>query len=363
MNNTNNYCVILAGGKGRRLWPCSRENKPKQFVDFFGCGRTQLQLTYDRFARILPVENIYVNTNEAYVDLIKEQLPDLAPDHLLAEPIHRGTAPSVAWCTHRIINVNPDANIVVAPSDQTIIDDEAFAECIGRGFDFVAANEYLLTLGLKPTRPEPGYGYIQMGDEMEDGVYTVKSFTEKPEREFAKMFVESGEFYWNTGIFLANARCALKCFDQLLPMVLRKYDEMHNGDKFDYEEENRFIHENFPSYPNISIDYGILEKSENVCMLKCNFGWADLGTWHSIYEAMSKGEGDNVIVDSDVMLDGAHNNVVKLPKGRLAVISGLDGFIVAEEDNVLLICRKEDSSSNIRRLVNEIQMKKGEDFI
>lgn len=364
MNNTsNNYCVILAGGKGRRLWPCSRESKPKQFIDFFGCGRTQLQVTYDRFAQIVPIENIYVNTNDAYVDLVREQLPELAPDHLLAEPIQRGTAPSVAWCAHRIMCINPDANIVVAPSDQAIIGDEAFAKCINRGFDFAAKRQHLLTLGLKPTRPEPGYGYIQMGDEVEEGVFKVQSFTEKPEREFAQMFVDSGEFYWNTGIFLANARYLLDCFRELLPTVLRKYDEIHAGEEFDYEEENRYIHEHFPSYPNITVDYGILEKSENVCMLKCNFGWADLGTWHSIYEAMQKGEGDNVVIDSDVLLDNAHNNVIKLPKDRMAVISGLDGFIVAEEKNVLLICRKEDSSANVRRLVNEIQMKKGEEFI
>lgn len=363
MNNnmSNNYCVILAGGKGRRLWPCSRENHPKQFIDFFGTGRTQLQQTYDRFARIMPVDHIYVNTNEAYADLVREQLPDLAADHLLAEPVNRGTAPSVAWCAHRIVHANERANIIISPSDQTIIGDEAFAGCVSRGFDFVATHDCLLTLGLRPTRPEPGYGYIQMGDKVEEGVYRVRSFTEKPERDFAKVFMESGEFFWNTGLFLAGARCLLKCFDQLLPNVLRGYDNAHPT--YDYEEENRFIHDNFPSYPNISIDYGILEKSENVCMMKCDFGWADLGTWHSIYEAMSKGEGDNVVVDSDVMLDNAHGNVIKLPKDRLAVVSGLEGFIVAEKDNVLLICRKEDSSANIRRLVNDILMKKGEKYI
>lgn len=361
MDTSNNFCVILAGGKGRRLWPCSRENRPKQFLDFFGTGRTQLQATYDRFARILPVENIYVNTNEAYADIVREQLPHLAPDHLLAEPIHRGTAPSVAWCTHRIKHANPDANIAVVPSDQTIIGDDAFADCINRGFDFVATHDCLLTLGLKPTRPEPGYGYIQMGDPVGEGVYSVRSFTEKPERDFARIFMESGEFYWNTGLFLASARCLLKRFDELLPTVLRNYDAEHPA--YDYREENQFIHDNFPLYHNQSIDYGILEKSDNVCVMKCNFGWADLGTWHSIYEAMNKGEGDNVVIDSDVVLDNSRGNVVKLPKERLAVISGLDGYIVAEKDNVLLICRKEDSSANIRRLINEIQLQKGDDFI
>lgn len=360
-NNQNNYCVILAGGKGRRLWPCSREQYPKQFIDFFGTGRTQLQQTYDRFAKIVPCENIFVITNEVYTHLVREQLPQLSADNLLAEPIHRNTAPSAAWATHRIVHLNPDANIVVAPSDQTVLDEEAFCRNINEGFSFVASHSCLLTMGVKPTRPEPGYGYIQLGEEMTANVYRVQSFTEKPEREFARMFVDSGEFYWNTGMFLANARYSLECFGKLLPQVLRNFDKEHP--EFSVEAENAFVHENFPSYPNLSIDYGILEKSENVCVMKCNFGWADLGTWHSMYEAMSKGGGDNVIVDSNVMLDDAHNNVIKLPKDRLAVISGLDGYIVAEKDNVLLICKKEDSSACVRKLINEVQMKKGEDFI
>lgn len=360
-NNQNNYCVILAGGKGRRLWPCSREQYPKQFIDFFGTGRTQLQQTYDRFAKIVPCENIFVITNEVYTPLVREQLPQLSADNLLAEPIHRNTAPSAAWATHRIVHLNPDANIVVAPSDQTVLDEEAFCRNINEGFSFVASHSCLLTMGVKPTRPEPGYGYIQLGEEMTANVYRVQSFTEKPEREFARMFVDSGEFYWNTGMFLANARYSLECFGKLLPQVLRNFDKEHP--EFSVEAENAFVHENFPSYPNLSIDYGILEKSENVCVMKCNFGWADLGTWHSMYEAMSKGGGDNVIVDSNVMLDDAHNNVIKLPKDRLAVISGLDGYIVAEKDNVLLICKKEDSSACVRKLINEVQMKKGEDFI
>ena len=360
---SNNYCVILAGGKGRRLWPCSREEYPKQFIDFFGSGRTQLQQTYDRFAKILPPENIYVNTNEAYADLVRQQLPGLGDIQLLAEPIHRNTAPSVAWCTRRIFNVNPDANIIVVPSDQAIIGEEAFAKAVESGFDFVAHNDRLLTVGVKPTRPEPGYGYIQMGEELESGVYRVQSFTEKPERDFARMFVESGEFFWNTGMFLANARYSLECFCKILPVVMRHFESRDSQGNYDFEAENRFVHENFPSYPNLSIDYGILERSENVCMMCGDFGWADLGTWHSIYEARQKGEGDNVVVDTDAVLDNAHGNVVKLPKGRLAVISGLDGYIVAEEGNVLLICRKEDSSANIRRLINEIQMKKGGEFV
>ena len=240
--NQNNYCVILAGGKGRRLWPCSREERPKQFVDFFGTGRTQLQQTYDRFAKILPPENIYVNTNELYEDIVREQLPELTDIQLLAEPIHRNTAPSVAWCTHRIVSINPKANIIVVPSDQTVVGEEKFAEAVERGFEFVSNKQYMLTMGVKPTRPEPGYGYIQMGELVADGVYHVKSFTEKPERDFARMFMESGEFYWNTGMFLANARHLLDSFRRLLPPVLRNFNKGCCPNGYNFEEENRYIH-------------------------------------------------------------------------------------------------------------------------
>ena len=357
----NNYCVILAGGKGRRLWPCSREERPKQFVDFFGTGRTALQQTYDRFARILPPENIFVNTNEEYADLVREQLPQLDASRMLAEPIHRGTAPSMAWATHRIVHINPEANIIVTPSDLTIIGDEQFKKCVDRAFCFVAEHKRVLAMGVKPSRPEPGYGYIQMGETECDGVFSVQSFTEKPERDFAKIFMDSGEFLWNTGMFIANASCLLECFRTLLPVVLRNYDDTHPV--FDFEEENRFVHDNFPSYPNVSLDSGILEKTDGVCVMHCDFGWADLGTWHGIYEAMHKGEGDNVVINTDVVLDNARGNVIKLSDGRLAVVSGIDNCIIAEEGNVLLVCRKEDSSSNVRRLTNEIQMKKGEGYI
>ncbi len=360
-NNANNFCVILAGGKGRRLWPCSREQFPKQFIDFFGTGRTQLQQTYDHFAKILPPANIFVVTNVAYASIVTHQLPQLGKDNLLTEPIHRNTAPSAAWATHRILRLNSAANIVITPSDQTVLNEEAFAANINDAFDFVATHDCLLTMGVKPTRPEPGYGYIQMGDSMETDIYHVKSFTEKPEREFAQMFMDSGEFLWNTGLFIANARHSMESFYHVLPAVLRDFDKA--CPEFSVDAENAYIRENFPSYPNLSIDSGLLEKVDDVCVMSCDFGWADLGTWHSMYEAKSKGEGDNVVVDSDVIIDNAHNNVIKLPKERLAVISGLDGFIVAEKDNVLLICRKEDSSACVRKLINDVQIKKGDEFV
>ena len=361
INDNNNYCVILAGGKGRRLWPCSRSNYPKQFIDFFEVCRTQLQQTFDRMAKIVPADHIYINTNEEYVDLVKEQLPEVSADNILAEPIHRNTAPSMAWANHRISMMNPNACIIATPSDQAIFNEEAFRKNALEGLAFVAENNHFLTMGVKPTRPEPGYGYIQMGDVYSDNIYQVQSFTEKPERDFAKVFVESGEFYWNTGLFVSNVNYLRECFSKILPPVLRDYDKKYP--EFSVETENAYMKESFSSYPNISVDFGILEKPSNVCVMKCDFGWADLGTWHSIYEAMQKGEGDNVIVDSDVLMENCSNTVVKVPKGKLAVLNGLDGFIVAESDNVLLVCKKEDSSALVRKYVNEIQMKKGDEFV
>lgn len=361
INDNNNYCVILAGGKGRRLWPCSRSNYPKQFIDFFGVGRTQLQQTFDRMAKIVPADHIYINTNEEYVDLVKEQLPEVSADNILAEPIHRNTAPSMAWTNHRISMMNPNACIIATPSDQAIFNEEAFRKNVLEGLAFVAENNHFLTMGVKPTRPEPGYGYIQMGDVYSDNIYQVQSFTEKPERDFAKIFVESGEFYWNTGLFVSNVNYLRECFCKILPPVLRDYDKKYP--EFSVETENAYMKESFSSYPNISVDFGILEKPSNVCVMRCDFGWADLGTWHSIYEAMQKGEGDNVIVDSDVLMENCYDTVVKVPKGKLAVLNGLDGFIVAESDNVLLVCKKEDSSALVRKYVNEIQMKKGDEFV
>ena len=359
--NKNYFCVILAGGKGRRLWPCSRESMPKQFVDFFGTGKSQLQHTYERFLDIVPKENIFVSTNIVYRDIVKELLPELCDSQILAEPIYRNTAPSLSWANHRISMINPDACIIATPSDQMVIDEEAFKRNVLDGFAFVDGNDRLLTMGVRPTRPEPGYGYIQLGDSIGDNLYKVQSFTEKPERDFARMFLESGEFYWNTGLFIGNVNYLRECFSKFLPPVLRTFDA--RDELSGIEAETHYMMENFPSYPNLSADSAVLEKSENVYVMKCDFGWADLGTWHSIYEALQKGEGDNVVVDSDVIMDNATNNVVKLPKGKLAVINGLDGFIVAEEDNVLLICKKEDSSALGRKFVNEVQIKKGDKYV
>lgn len=257
---------------------------------------------------------------------------------------------------------DPKANIIVSPSDQTIINDNAFFRNITDGVQFVENNDAILTMGVSPTRPEPGYGYIQKGVYTGTGdIYKVQAFTEKPDRQFAQMFMDSKEWCWNTGLFLSNTNYLRQCLYGFLPSVIR--DE-ESGEKITtIEEEEAFIRENFPRYPNISLDHGILEKSDNVYVMKCDFGWADLGTWHGVYESLSKREGDNVIIDSDVILEDATNNIIKLSKGKLGVINGLDDYIIAEKDNVLLICKKEDSSALVRKYVNEVQIKKGEEFV
>ena len=357
-----NYCVILAGGRGRRMWPASRMDRPKQFIDFFGTGRTLLQTTYDRFVRLLPAKNIYICTCKEYLPLVKEQLPELTEMNILVEPVHRNTAPSVAWANMRIKRINPQANIVITPSDQMVMNEEKFARSLETGINYVTENDVLLAMGVRPTRPEPGYGYIQLGDlSCKPDVYSVKSFTEKPEREFATMFMESGEFYWNAGIFISNSCHLTKTFESIFPSVLRNlHVDLPN---YTYEEELEYVAQNYPRYPNLSLDYAILEQGRSVYVMKCDFGWADLGTWHAIYECMSKTPDDNVTLDTEVLLDDAKNNIIRLPKGKLGVISGLDGYIIAEEDNVLLICKKEDSSALVRKYVNEVQIKYGDDFI
>jgi mannose-1-phosphate guanylyltransferase len=361
-SNNDNYCVILAGGKGRRLWPCSRSRRPKQFVDFFSTGRTLLQSTFDRVGRFMPVENIYVSTNHEYAHYVLEQLPELPRENVLSEPIHRNTAPSVAWATYRIMRRSETARMVVVPSDQAVISEDKFVENILCGLDWAAENDRVLTIGVKPTRPEPGYGYLQVGEMVGEDLFLVKSFTEKPAREFARMFMESGEFYWNTGIYVSSVRHMVECLHRIFPEMLRRVDTMTPGAST-LDDELLYIEENFPAYPNISIDFGLLENDTGTCMMKGDFGWSDLGMWHSIYESLSKGVDDNVVVGSNVMIEESRGNIIKLPKDHLGIINGLEGFIVAEEGNVLLICKKEDSSALIRKYISETEIKYGDEFV
>lgn len=360
--NNNNYCVILAGGKGRRLWPYSRDKYPKQFIDLFGTGRTQLQSTYDRFCKILPKENIFVCTNMEYAGIVKEQLPDITADRMVIEPLNRNTGACVALAVMSIGQRNLDSNIIITPSDELVLNEDVFRNNITRGFELVTTHETMLVMGVYPSRPEPGYGYIQMGEMTDcEDVYKVQSFTEKPEREFAKMFMDSGEFLWNTGMIVANFQMFNRNFVDLFPETLDLFRTTKPNQTL--QDGIDFTREFYSFFPNISIDRAVLERCGNVCVMKCDFGWADLGTWHAIYECQSRTADDNVVLDSEVIIDNCKNNIIKLPKGKLAVINGLDGYIVTEKDNVLLICKKGDSSALVRKYVNEVAIKYGEDYV
>jgi mannose-1-phosphate guanylyltransferase len=357
-----NYCVILAGGKGRRLWPSSRAEKPKQFIDFFGTGRTLLQQTFDRFIRFIPLSHIYISTEREYLPFIHEQLPDVDEEHLLVEPVNRNTAPAVAWAGRRIHRESDYARIVVSPADQLVINEDLFRRDVLEGLEFVAENDIMLTMGIRPSRPEPGYGYIQVGEPtLSRGINKVQSFTEKPEREFAQLFMQSGEFFWNTGMFITNVVHLRDWYLKVIPDMPYRLANLKGH--YTLEEEAAYVRQHYAAYPNLSMDKAALELSDNVYVMQCEFGWADLGTWHAIYECMQKTNNDNVVLDSEVMMENCRNNIVRLPKGHIGVINGLDGYIVAEQDDLLLICPKEDSSALIRKYSAEVAIKYGEEYV
>ena len=363
-NYKNNYVLILAGGKGRRLWPVSREAMPKQFLDFFSTGQTQLQQAWRRAQKLVPKENIFISTNKQYEEITRSQLPDAVAENILVEPIFRNTAPSLAWATFRVYTTNPNGNILVMPSDHAILDEPCFVESIAEAFKYVENADMLLTVGATPTRPEPGYGYVQLGEPLSadsNKYFKVKSFTEKPERSFAEMFVQSGEFLWNTGIFCGNVKFFRNGLVKIFPSTFRLIEEDETYK--DKAKELEYVNEKFTCLPNMSIESGILEKSDYSYVMKADFGWADLGTWHTIYESMSKVEGENISISSRALFDHSKNNIVKLPDDHVAIIGNLDGYIVAEKGNVLLICKKEDSSALIKKYRNEVAIEFGNEFV
>ncbi|UHG91467.1 mannose-1-phosphate guanylyltransferase [Spirosoma oryzicola] len=337
MNHT--YVIIMAGGVGTRFWPFSRTSYPKQFHDVLGTGRTLLQQTADRFNGVCPPENIFIVTSSLYKDLCQQQLPQLSDDQVLCEPIARNTAPCIAYACYKIAQQDPEANIVVAPADHIILKEEEFQRTIRTALDATQNQDILVTLGIQPSRPDTGYGYIQYIPDSAQSVKKVKTFTEKPHLELAQQFVESGEFVWNAGIFVWNVQAIVKAFEKYLPEVAEIFDE--GKGKYYTSEETAFIDKAYSLTKSISIDNGVMEKADNVYVVLSDFGWSDLGTWKSLYEVSDKNDEMNV-VDGHVLLYDTKNCIIKTPKDRLVAINGLDGFIVAEYDNVLMICRKED---------------------
>lgn len=358
--NANNYCIILAGGVGSKLWPMSHSKMPKQFLDLFQRGRTMLQMTYDRYARIVPRENIFVSTYKDYVDIVKEQLPDLDETQIVAEPLQISTAPAIALTLMHIIARNPDANVVSAPSDQLITDMDAFESQIKDGFRFVADTKNFLAVGIKPTRPATSYGYLQAGEEEQGGFLRVKSFTEKPDIDFANLFCESGEFYWNTGIFLWNVHTMLDALGDSYPEI-RRIAKMTSL-SLKAEEVARIAADMYPRIRFQSIDILILEHNFNVFIQPSTFGWADVGSWKNYYDLQQKDRNGNVVRDSRTMLYASKDNLIRVSAGKIAIVHGLEGYMLVENDKMLLLCKKDDPTL-VRRIKNDAQMMFGDDVM
>lgn len=357
------YCVIMAGGIGSRFWPMSRTSHPKQFIDVMGTGSTLLQQTFERSARICPVKNILVVTNEQYKPLVQQQLPQLPPENILCEPARRNTAPCIAYAAWKIHQSNPDAVMVVAPSDHLIIKEDTYVKAIKNCFQKASEENCLLTIGIKPTRPDTGYGYIQFVDspkEKDKRIKKVKTFTEKPDAETAEFFLQSGDFLWNAGIFVWSTKSIIKAFHDHQPEMAAVFDD--GIGKYNTPEEAEFIRSAYSLVKSDSIDYAVMEKAHNVFVRSSIIGWSDLGTWGSLYTHINKDANANAVVGKNVMLYNSTNCVVHMPKDKLVVIEGLDDYIVVESDNVLLICKKQDEQM-IRNFVNDVKVSKGEKHV
>ncbi|MCG6188743.1 mannose-1-phosphate guanylyltransferase [Maribellus maritimus] len=360
----NNYCIIMAGGIGSRFWPLSRKIKPKQFLDITGTGKTLIQQTFQRFSKIIPTENFLVVTSINYKDLVKEQLPELTEEQILPEPLRRNTAPCAAYAAYKIKSKNPNANLIVAPSDHLILKEEEFIRQIEKGIEFVKSKNALLTLGIKPCRPETGYGYIQVKRREEfnnlDNLYKVKTFVEKPDIEMAKVFIESGEFFWNSGIFIWSMSSIISAFETHLTDIASLFSR---GLKlYNTEDEIHFINKTYSECRGISIDYGIMEKAKNVYVLTADFDWSDLGTWGALYEHEDKDADGNVIKGDNVLMYNAQNCIVNISDEKVAVLQGLDGYIVAESNDTLMICKREDEQQ-IKQFVTDVRIKKGDSLV
>ncbi|MFI3268017.1 MAG: mannose-1-phosphate guanylyltransferase [Rikenellaceae bacterium] len=332
------FCIIMAGGVGSRFWPLSKEEKPKQFIDVLGNGKSFIRQTYERMLLLVDAENIFVATNAQYKDLVKEHIPELTDNQIILEPLRRNTAPCIAYATHKLKAINKNAVVMVVPSDHYIANKQQFVSVLKDGCDFAEKNDSLVTIGINPTHPETGYGYIQMTeDNISDTIYKVKTFTEKPNLEMAQVFIESGEFLWNSGMFIWSIKSITKAFMKYQPDIEYAFEQ--GADLYNTTDEKRFVERVFSECVNVSIDYAIMEKASNVYVIKASFVWSDIGTWESLYDYSPKtGRGNVLSSTEDIYVYDTSDSIISLPKGKVAVIEGLDNFIVAESDNVLMIC-------------------------
>jgi mannose-1-phosphate guanylyltransferase len=359
--NKHHYVAIMAGGIGSRFWPMSRTNYPKQFLDILHTGKTLIQATFDRYASFIPIENIYVVTSQEYVNIVKHQLPRLPLQNILGEPSRKNTAPCIAYISFKLHQLDPRASLIVAPSDHLILDPVGFHKVCVEALSFVNKHNAFITLGIKPATPNTGYGYIQYEQPaVMDDVYKVKTFTEKPNLELAKAFVASGEFLWNAGIFVWQVKNIIAAFEKYLPEM---YDVFAaDKDKFNTTEEGNALQQIYPLCTNISIDFGIMEKADNVYVIPSSFGWSDLGTWNSAYDNMEKDYLSNAVAGGNVIVFDTQRCMVHMPDDKLVVLQGLDDFIVVDTNDVLLICKKE-KEQDIKEYVAEVKRNKGEKYL
>jgi mannose-1-phosphate guanylyltransferase len=339
-NSSNTYVAIMAGGIGSRFWPASREERPKQFLDILGVGKSLIRLTFERFLKLCPASNIFIVTNKQYAGLVKEHLPELTDNQILTEPSRNNTAPCIAYTAFKLQALNPEANLVVAPSDHIILKEEAFVDTLQQGLAFTAGNDALLTLGITPTRPDTGYGYIEVpsADNSSDQPLPVKAFKEKPDRATAQQYLDSGNYFWNAGIFVWRVSSLLKAFAENAPEIHRILGA--GTEQYNTPQEQAFIDKAYPTTPSISVDYAIMEKASNVFTIPSDFGWSDLGTWASLHAESPKDKAGNVVQGDAVQLIDTQNTLVRTPKGKRIVIGGLQDFIVVDEGDVLLIWPK-----------------------
>ena len=354
--NKNNYAVIMAGGIGSRFWPMSKVTFPKQFLDILGTGETLIQQTFNRLQRVCPKENILIVTNKNYKDLCLEQLPNVIESNILCEPAMRNTAPCVAYAAFKIQSMNENANMIIAASDHIILKEDEFVRVASDCLEVVAKNDILLTLGITPSRPDTGYGYIQFTTEKLDNhqrIRKVKTFTEKPNQELALNFLDSGDFLWNSGMFVWSAKSITLAFRKQLRDM---YDVFEQGKQFyNTSKETEFIDRIFPGCKNISIDYGIMEKSENAYVYPTDLGWSDLGTWGSLYAHLDLDENRNAVQGNKVMLYDSEDNIIKVPNDKVVVMQGMNGYIVVENEGILLICKKENEQQ-IKQFVADLKI-------
>ena len=354
----------MAGGVGTRFWPLSTTNHPKQFLDILATGRTLIQQTFDRFIELCPPENIYVVTSHQDETLVREQLPHIPKQNILTEPSRKNTAPCVAYASYKIHQLNPNAIMVVAPSDHLITKDDVFVKAIKSCFAKAKAEDCLITLGIKPTRADSGYGYIQFinkpSNEKDKRIYKVKTFTEKPDIEMAKFFIESGDFLWNSGIFIWSAKSIIKAFEKHDAELSNLFKEGINFYNTDQEQE--FIDKAYKTCKNDSIDYSVMEKAENVYVRSSIIGWSDLGTYGSLFNHIKHDKGNNALIGKNIMQYDCEGCIVNMPKDKLVVLQGLENYIVVESDGVLMICKKENEQQ-IRNFVNDVKVQKGDKFV